>query len=132
MERTEPGPTWWHRALSGAGWVVGSSPHCDTNGSMKLWRQSRRKMALVVSLAFPTVLAACNAPLPEADSPGAQLYAARCSSGCHRLFAPRSLTSEMWKVQVDRMQDDIARQGLPPLTLQERELVLDYLKRHSQ
>jgi hypothetical protein len=38
----------------------------------------------------------------------------------------------MWKVQVERMQGDMVRQGLPPLTPQERDLVLDYLKRYSQ
>jgi hypothetical protein len=76
-------------------------------------------------------LAACNAKLPEPDSPGAQLYARRCSSGCHRLFAPGSLTYEMWKLQVERMQGEFVRRGLPPLSPEERALLLDYLKRHS-
>jgi hypothetical protein len=37
----------------------------------------------------------------------------------------------MWRVQVDRMQGEMARRGLPPLTDDERTLLLDYLKRHS-
>jgi cytochrome c5 len=76
-------------------------------------------------------MTACNAKLPEPDSPGAKLYAERCDT-CHRIYAPGSLTSEMWKFQVERMQGDIVRHGLPPLTAQERDIVLDYLQRHSQ
>ena len=75
-------------------------------------------------------LSACSPKLPEPESDGAKLYAARCNS-CHRLFAPGSLKFEMWKVQVERMQGEIVRHGLPPLTLDERNVLLDYLKRHS-
>ena len=76
-------------------------------------------------------VAACSAKLPEPESPGAKLYASRCSSGCHRVYAPGSMTYEMWKVQVGRMQGELVRHGIPPLTEEEREIVLDYLKRHS-
>jgi hypothetical protein len=76
-------------------------------------------------------LSACTPKLPEPDSPGAQLYRERCDGGCHRIFAPSTLKYEMWKVQVDRMQGELVRRGLPPLTTEERTTVLDYLKRHS-
>jgi len=72
----------------------------------------------------------CQKPLPEADAPGGQLYAARCGS-CHRAFQPGSLKYAMWVIQVDRKQAVIARAGLPPLSEQERTLLLEYLKRHS-
>ncbi|MFN8625516.1 MAG: hypothetical protein U0587_05975 [Candidatus Binatia bacterium] len=77
------------------------------------------------------MLAGCNAKLPEADSAGAKLYAARCGT-CHRLYAPGSLTFEMWKIQVERKQGMMVRQGLPPLTPDERDVMLAYLKRHSE
>lgn len=76
-------------------------------------------------------LAGCNAKLPEPDSPGAKLYAERCGT-CHRVYAPTSLTFEMWKIQVERKQGVMVRQGLPPLTPEERDVLLAYLKRHSQ
>ena len=72
----------------------------------------------------------CNASLPEPESAGAQLYAQRCDS-CHRLYAPGLLKFEMWKIQVERMQGEIVRHGLPPLTPAERTTLLDYLQRHS-
>jgi hypothetical protein len=75
-------------------------------------------------------LSACTPKLPEPDSTGAKLYSERCD-GCHRIFAPSTLKYEMWKVQVDRMQGELVRRGLSPLTTEERATVLDYLKRHS-
>ena len=77
------------------------------------------------------IWAGCDARLPDPDSPGAQLYAQRCASGCHRLYAPRLMTTEMWKITVDRMQGDLVRKGLPPLSRDEKALVMAYLKRHS-
>ncbi|MCX8072749.1 MAG: hypothetical protein N3C12_09895 [Candidatus Binatia bacterium] len=74
---------------------------------------------------------ACNAPLPEPESPGARVYASRCNT-CHRLYAPSALTYEMWKMKVALMQGEMVRRGLPPLTREEREVLLDYLRRHSQ
>jgi len=72
----------------------------------------------------------CNAALPEPESSGAQLYRQRCS-GCHRLYAPSVLTAEMWKVMVARMEQNIQRSGLPPLSADERQSLLDYLQKHS-
>jgi len=83
------------------------------------------------ALSLAAALLGCQAPLPEPDSPAAKLYAERCSNDCHRVFAPSSLKYEMWKYQVARMEKDIARAALPPLTPQEKAMILDYLKRHS-
>ena len=90
----------------------------------------RRLQASLLGVALGGLMA-CNAKLPEPDSPGAKLYASRCSSGCHRLFAPGSLTYEMWKLQVGRMQGELVRHKLPPLSTKERDLLLGYLRRHS-
>lgn len=75
-------------------------------------------------------LSACGPKLPEAESEGARTYAARCT-GCHRLYAPSVLTFDMWRMKVDAMQGEMARRGVPPLSDQERTVVLDYLRRHS-
>jgi len=88
----------------------------------------RRRWFLAAAAALS--LAACSPKLPEPESDGAKLYAARCNT-CHRVFAPGSLKFAMWKVQVERMQGEIVRHGMPPLTPDERHVLLDYLKRHS-
>lgn len=85
------------------------------------------RVALLPALLFW----GCDARLPEPDSPGARLYAERCASGCHRLYAPTLMKFEMWKVTVTRMKGDIARAGQAPLTPAEEQLLLDYLKKHG-
>ena len=90
------------------------------------WRASA---PAALAAAF-VCLSACNASLPEPDSPGAHLYAERCS-GCHRLYAPHSMKTEMWKVTLKRMQGELARRGLRPLDDGETRVLLSYLERHS-
>lgn len=87
-------------------------------------------IAAFIAVCWLLGVSACSPNLPEPDSPAAQLYQQRCNS-CHRVFSPSTLKYEMWRVQVDRMQGEMARRGLPPLTDDERTLLLDYLKRHS-
>ena len=74
--------------------------------------------------------AGCDARLPDPESPGARLYAARCG-GCHRIYAPGSLTAAMWEVTVQRMQGELVRRGVPPLTHDEQTALLAYLAQHS-
>ena len=86
-----------------------------------------RSWLLVVAAASSI---GCSVKLPEPESEGARLYSSRCNT-CHRLYAPSSLTYEMWKLQVERMQGEMARRGFPPLNEHERTVMLEYLKRHS-
>ena len=79
--------------------------------------------------ALLVAAAGCDARLPEPEAPGARLYAARCG-GCHRLYAPGSLTADMWTLTVTRMQGELARRGVAPLTADEQATVLAYLHRH--
>ncbi len=88
-----------------------------------------RRTVLVTVLAVAT-LVACSADVPEAETPPAQLYVNRCG-GCHRVYAPASMTAAMWEMQVERMQGELVRRGLPPLTKEERETLLVYLRRHG-
>ncbi|MFN2375601.1 MAG: hypothetical protein ABR538_03640 [Candidatus Binatia bacterium] len=81
---------------------------------------------VVVSLAT----AACDRPLPEAGSPQAALYAARCN-GCHAVFAPASLGPAMWKFQMERMDQKYRAAGAAPPTPEERAQILEYLVRNA-
>jgi len=77
------------------------------------------------------VLALSCSGLPEPDSPGAKLYEQRCAAGCHRLYQPRTMKFEMWKIMVERMQSEMVRRGMPPLRESEKQVLLDYLRRHA-
>jgi mono/diheme cytochrome c family protein len=72
----------------------------------------------------------CNASLPEPESPAAQLYRQRCAQ-CHRLYGPSLLTADMWTVMVTRMEQEMLRRGVPPLKVEERQTILEYLQKHS-
>jgi hypothetical protein len=74
--------------------------------------------------------AACGPSLPDADQPGARVMRARCG-GCHRLYAPSTMTLEMWRFQVERMREQFARRGLPWLTAEEQSALMDYLAAHA-
>ena len=87
-----------------------------------------RRLGLILALA--AALAACDAKLPDPESPGAQVMRARCR-GCHRLYAPGSMTIEMWRLQLQRMRGLYAQRGLPWLTPAEEQTLLDYLARHA-
>jgi len=88
-------------------------------------RPARLAIAMLCGITF-----GCSPDLPERESPAARLYAERCN-GCHKLHAPGSMTAAMWDMQVERMQGELVRRGIPPLTNDERAMVLNYLHRHS-
>lgn len=87
----------------------------------------RRLILGVVCVA----VAGCDASLPEPESPAAQLYRQRCS-GCHRLYAPQVLTAQMWHFMVARMEQEFRRRGLPPLSPEEKQAILEYLEKYSR
>lgn len=77
------------------------------------------------------VVAACSRPLPEPESPGAQVFAQRCGE-CHRVYSPGSMTWPMWEYQLGRMKLLFTRLRRPWLTPEEEALVTDYLQRHAR
>ena len=87
-------------------------------------------MARIVMVLTAICVAACTPSLPDPQSAGAEVYAARCGS-CHTVYAPGTLTAAMWDVQIERMQPIMRRRGVNPLTEQERYLITSYLKAHS-
>ena len=84
----------------------------------------------VVALGSLVIVAGCSHALPDADSPGAKVYAARCGT-CHPPHDPHSLTASMWEVQVERMRETMRRRGARPLSEEEQAMVLDYLRAHA-
>jgi cytochrome c len=90
-----------------------------------------RSGGVLLGAAATACLVSCGCtPLPDADSPGARLYAERCGS-CHRAYQPGVMTFEMWKVAIGRMQGVLSRNGLRPLDAGEMKVLLRYLEQHS-
>lgn len=56
--------------------------------------------------------------------------AQRCSA-CHRVYAPGSMTLDMWKYQLGRMQALFAQRGIPWLSPDEEQAVMAYLQQHA-
>jgi hypothetical protein len=74
--------------------------------------------------------AGCGDALPDPQAPGARVLAARCG-GCHRVYAPGTMTLEMWKVQLARMRALFSERGVPWLSPDEERALLDYLGAHA-
>jgi hypothetical protein len=99
---------------------------------MRASRLPSRTARAALALALLAVAAAGCKPagLPDATSPGAQLYAARCGN-CHVPYNPHELTAAMWDTQVTMMEEKIQSAGMPALTADERASILDYLKHNA-
>ena len=86
------------------------------------------------ALAFASIFvlaAGCKpASLPDSASPDAQVYMHRCGN-CHVPYNPHEMTAAMWETQVPMMEVKIQNAGMPPLTSDERNAILDYLKRNA-
>ncbi len=79
-------------------------------------------------------LAGCasTTPLPEKESLAARIYAEKCGL-CHSVPHPGRHTFEEWQRMVNLMEQRMAEQGIdPPLTTDEEDAILNYLKRHAR
>lgn len=91
---------------------------------------SRGVLRRAALLAAVLGAAGCADPLPEEGSPGAIVLTSRCG-GCHRVFAPGTMTFPMWEMQLDRMRNLFAQRGIPWLAGEEQRVLRDYLRRHA-
>ncbi len=76
------------------------------------------------------LLAGCSADLPDRGNPGAIVLAQRCG-GCHRVYAPSSMTLEMWKFQIGRMHALFDQRGIPWLSPDEEQAVMAYITKYA-
>jgi hypothetical protein len=99
---------------------------------MRAFRPHRRipSAAFILALAGLVISGCKRASLPDATSPAAQLYVNRCGN-CHVPYPPHEMTASMWDTQVTMMEVKIQAAGMPPLTPDERESILEYLKSNA-
>jgi Dihaem cytochrome c len=88
------------------------------------------RAVFILALAGLLISGCKRASLPDATSPAAQLYVNRCGN-CHVPYPPHEMTASMWDTQVTMMEVKIQAAGMPPLTSDERESILEYLKRNA-
>src|ERR1700735_3888614 len=82
------------------------------------------RAALSLPLLAITLWPCRPAGLPDAASPAAQLYASKCGN-CHTPYNPHEMTASMWDTQVTMMEVKMQAGGLPRLTSDERESIVD-------
>jgi len=68
---------------------------------------------------------------PDAGTPQAQLYVAKCSQ-CHAAPLPGVHTARMWPSVLDRMQVRMQTKHVPPLTREEMSIILGYLQQNAK
>ncbi len=90
-------------------------------------------MKRLVCIGFPLLLTACavSTPLPEQESIAFDAYRKHCGA-CHALPHPGRHTFEAWRQVVTLMERRMEEKGLAPLSTEERDLILAYLKRHAR
>jgi mono/diheme cytochrome c family protein len=99
---------------------------------MRASQPASRFQRAAIALALVSILTSACKPvsLPDATSPGAQLYVSKCGN-CHVPYNPHEMTASMWDTQVTMMEVKIQAAGMPPLTSDERASIVEYLKRNA-
>ena len=93
----------------------------------------RARIVMLIAAAAALAIAAlagCQNKMPEEDTYAGQLYVRRCGN-CHQPYNPQAMTAAMWEIEVPKMELKIAQAGLPPLAPEQRQTILDYLRRNA-
>ncbi|MFQ5441142.1 MAG: hypothetical protein ACE5EB_00280 [Thermodesulfobacteriota bacterium] len=101
--------------------------------SLRYGRSKRIVIHCALFSALALMTAGCETrTLPEADSPPAVLYAAKCGL-CHPPRHPQVHTYTGWKKVVSVMEERAEDKGIKPLlSKQEKTVILDYLKKNAR
>lgn len=65
----------------------------------------------------------------EAVAAGKQIFDTRCADLCHQTPSAGRLSAKQWRVVLNTMQVRMKTAGMPPLTDEEFEQVLEYLSK---
>ncbi len=89
-------------------------------------------MKTLITIAILTVsMPAWGMDIPDADSAGGRLFAARCS-GCHALPHPKRLDWPHWRHMLGLMKRRMAERGVAEPTKEEWRQIAAYLKSHAR
>ena len=84
-----------------------------------------------IAVVLLVALAGCHPqPLPEHDSPAAQVYVQQCGQ-CHSPYNPHAMTAAMWEIEVPKMEEKIRQARLPELDAAQKQTIMEYLARNA-
>ena len=81
--------------------------------------------------AAPSEPVAKQATSAEREAYAKSLFEGRCQM-CHQLPEPSMLTPKQWKLILMTMQQRMQQAGVPPLTEDETELLLEYMAERAR
>lgn len=87
-------------------------------------------MFLLIAL-FCFACAGKPTPIPDIDSAEAKLFAKKCGE-CHSVPHPMRHTASQWEHMISVMEKQMEHEKMHPLTKDEKETILGYLKKHSR
>jgi hypothetical protein len=102
-----------------------------TAGQLDRFYYSQPRLA--VSAMMSIALAACSGMdrLPDASSAEAQAFQTRCGT-CHGLPHPHRHTYAQWEYVMTMMEMRIRERGMNPLSSDDRDAILRYLKDNAR
>lgn len=93
----------------------------------------RDTLSIVMLLILVVIVHGCkgkDTAIPEGNSPEGKVYKERCGI-CHPIPQPSKYPFERWRDFLGLMDMEMMRKGVPPLSQEEKRMILKYLKRHS-
>lgn len=83
--------------------------------------------------AEPPVLEQAEAEMTDAERSvwNKNLFEGRCQM-CHQLPEPSMLRPKQWRLILGTMQQRMQQAGVPPLTEEETEMILEYIAEQSR
>jgi hypothetical protein len=100
-----------------------------------LYGKPKKRVSLFFALFFsvPLLFAGCvKQQLPEAGSPAAVVYAAKCGL-CHEPYHPQAHTYFGWKTVITRMEKNAQAKGIERLLSDaDKTAILAYLEKNAR
>ena len=84
----------------------------------------------LVLVAMPLFVVQAEQDVTERRADSKSLFEGRCQM-CHQLPEPSMLKPKQWKLILTTMQQRMQQAGVPPLTEEETEMILEYIAEQS-
>ncbi len=90
-----------------------------------------RALGAVAAIVLVAGCASSGTPIPAPQSQAAQLFVEKCGS-CHAVPHPARHSADEWPHYVALMEQRMAERDKPPLSEQQRQLIMEYLGEYGR